>query len=86
MLHTLAREIFAHHQQEVYKMKQNAVVSVPHPVAPSPDDFLFRRFAAEVARMVNVRKGRLQHTDVNDPTTRSTEQQIMAHQLVNTVV
>ena len=41
MLHTIAREIFALRQQEVYKMKQNAVVSVPHP-APSPDDSLFR--------------------------------------------
>ena len=75
MLHTIAREIFAHHQQEVYEMKQNAVVSVPHP-APSPDDSLFRMCGAEVARMVNVRKGRLQHMDINDPTTQSIERQI----------
>ena len=75
MLHTIAQEIFAHHQQEVYKMKQNAVVSVPHP-APSPDDSLFRMCGAEVARMVNIRKRRLQHTDMNDPTTQSIEQQI----------
>ena len=75
MLHTIAREIFAHHQQEVYKMKQNAVVSVPHP-EPSPDDSLFRMCGVEVARMVNIREGRLQHTDVNDPTTRFIEQQI----------
>ena len=74
MLHTIAWEIFAHHQ-EVYKMKQNAVVSVPHP-EPSPDDSLFRMCGAEVARMVNVRKGRLQHTDMNDPTTQSIERQI----------
>ena len=77
MLHTIAREIFGHHQQEVYNIKQNAVVSVPHPVAPSPDDYLFRMCGAEVARMVNVRKGRLQHTDMTDPTIRqSIEQQI----------
>ena len=77
MLHTIAWEIFGHHQQEVYNIKQTAVVSVPHPVAPSPDDSLFRMCGAEVARMVNVRKGRLQHTDMTDPTIRqSIEQQI----------
>ena len=66
-LHTIAWEIFAHHQQEVYNIKQNGVVSV---LAPSPDDSLFRMCGAEVARMVSVRKGRLQHTDITDPTIR----------------
>ena len=77
MLHTIAREIFAHQQQEVYKVKQNSAVSESHPVMrPSPDDSLFRMCGAEVARMVNVRKERLWHTDMNDPTTRSIEQEI----------
>lgn len=79
MLHTIAREIFAHRKQEVYNIKQNAVVSVPHLVVPSPesDDSLFRMCGAEVARMVNVRKGRLQHTDLTDSTIRqSIEQQV----------
>ena len=56
-------------------MKQTAVVSVPHS-APSPDDSLFRMCGAEVARMVNVRKGRLHHTNTNDSTTQSIERQI----------
>ena len=77
MLHTIAWEIFAHGQQEVYNIKQNAVISVPHVVAPSPDNSLFRMCGAEVARMVDVRKGRLQHIDMTDPTIRqSIERQI----------
>ena len=75
MLHTIARGIFDHQQQQVYEHKHKPVVSVIHP-APSPDDSLFRMCGAEIARMIKVRKNekerlKLKHTHAHDPRVQS---------------
>ena len=77
MLHMIAREVYDHQQQQMYKRK-TTTLSLPRQVT-SEDDALFRMCGAEVARMMKVRvneKRRLEHVDKYHPKIRSLDQQM----------
>ena len=78
MLHTIAREVYDHQQQQIYTKKQTDPSTSQH--VTSEDDALFRMCGAEVARMMKFRKDekkrKFEHVDKCHPKVQSIDQQM----------
>ena len=78
MLHTIARRVFDHQQQQIYEIKQKPASSVLP--AASPDDGLLRMCGAEVARMLKAKRKekeiKLQHVEASHPAILSIDKHI----------
>ena len=80
MLHTIAREVYDHQQQQIYEQKTTDPGSTSlqaQIAAKSNDDALLRMCGAEVARMIKSRKKEMRRlVDRCHPNVQSLDQQI----------